>query len=81
MDIVYIDKCRYEIQEQKEVPVRYTGIYRPISSTEYKSCLIVCIKISLKRVITDQYIPKLNSWDSSKLFPVFPEKKHADRLT
>jgi hypothetical protein len=33
MDIVYIDKCRYEIQEQKEVPVWYTGIYRPISST------------------------------------------------
>jgi hypothetical protein len=26
-------KCRYEIQEQKEVPLRYTGIYRPISST------------------------------------------------
>jgi hypothetical protein len=33
MDIVYTDKCRYEIQEQKEVPVWYTGIYRPISST------------------------------------------------
>jgi hypothetical protein len=26
-------KCRYEIQEQKEIPVWYTGIYRPISST------------------------------------------------
>jgi hypothetical protein len=25
-DILYIDKCRYEIQEQKEVPVWYTGI-------------------------------------------------------
>jgi hypothetical protein len=36
MDIVYIDKCRYEIQEQKEVPVRYTGIYRRISSTVTK---------------------------------------------
>jgi hypothetical protein len=33
MDIVYIDKCRYEIQERKEVPVCYTGVYRPISST------------------------------------------------
>jgi hypothetical protein len=33
MDIVYIDKFQYEIQEQKEVPVRYTAIYRPISST------------------------------------------------
>jgi hypothetical protein len=33
MDIVYVDKCRYEVQEQKEVPVWYTGIYRPISST------------------------------------------------
>jgi hypothetical protein len=27
MDISYFDKCRYEIQEQKEVPVWYTGIY------------------------------------------------------
>jgi hypothetical protein len=33
MDIVYVDKCRYEVQEQKEVPVWYTGIYRPISSS------------------------------------------------
>jgi hypothetical protein len=33
MDIVYIDKCRCEIQEEKKVPVWYTGIYRPISST------------------------------------------------
>jgi hypothetical protein len=33
MDVVYIDKSRYEIQEVKEVPVRYAGIYRPISST------------------------------------------------
>jgi hypothetical protein len=29
-----IDKCRYEIHEQKD-PVWYTGIYRPISSTYY----------------------------------------------
>jgi hypothetical protein len=55
MDIVYIDKCRYEIQEQKEVPVWYTGIYRPISSTEYKSCLIVCIKISLRLIYETGY--------------------------
>jgi hypothetical protein len=26
-------KCWYKIQEHNEVPVRYTGIYRPISST------------------------------------------------
>jgi hypothetical protein len=32
MDFVYIGKCRYENQEQK-VPVWYTGIYPPISST------------------------------------------------
>jgi hypothetical protein len=25
MDIVHIDKCRYGIQEQEEVPVWYTG--------------------------------------------------------
>jgi hypothetical protein len=32
MDRVYIDKCQYEIQEQKEAPVWYTVVYRPISS-------------------------------------------------
>jgi hypothetical protein len=36
MNTVYID-MRYEIQEQKEVPVWYTGIYPPISSTAYKT--------------------------------------------
>jgi hypothetical protein len=34
MDIVYIDNCRYEIQEQKEVPVWCNGIYRSISRTD-----------------------------------------------
>jgi hypothetical protein len=29
----YIDKRRYETQEQKVVPVWYSGIYRPILST------------------------------------------------
>jgi hypothetical protein len=33
MDIVYIDMCRYEIQEQKYVPVWYTGIFRALLST------------------------------------------------
>jgi hypothetical protein len=32
MDIIYTDKCRYEIQEQKEVPVWYPGTYRSILS-------------------------------------------------
>jgi hypothetical protein len=41
MDTAYklIDKCRYEIQEQKEVPVWYIGTYRPISSTAYSSSI------------------------------------------
>jgi hypothetical protein len=33
MGIVYIDKCRYEIPEYKEVPVRelaYTGPFRAL---------------------------------------------------
>jgi hypothetical protein len=30
-----VDKSRYEIQEQKEVPVWYTGMCWPISSTGY----------------------------------------------
>jgi hypothetical protein len=30
----YIYKCRYENQEQKEIPVLYTTIYRIISSTD-----------------------------------------------
>jgi hypothetical protein len=28
-------KCRYEIQKQKEVTVRYTGIYHSITINEY----------------------------------------------
>jgi hypothetical protein len=39
MHIVYIDKCRDEIQKQKEVPVRYTRIYWSMSSTGIKSSL------------------------------------------
>jgi hypothetical protein len=31
--MVHLDKFRYEIQDQKEVPVKYTGIYWPISGT------------------------------------------------
>jgi hypothetical protein len=30
MDMVYIDKYRYEIQEQKEVPVWYTDPFRAL---------------------------------------------------
>jgi hypothetical protein len=30
MDIMYIDKCRYDIQEQKEVTVWYTGPFRAL---------------------------------------------------
>jgi hypothetical protein len=33
MGVVYTDKCRFEFQEQKEVLVWYTAIYRPVSST------------------------------------------------
>jgi hypothetical protein len=38
---VYIDNCRYEIQEQKEVPVRYAGMHRPTWRTRYASLLCV----------------------------------------
>jgi hypothetical protein len=34
MNIVHIDKFRYEIQEQKEVLLCYTDIYGLISSTD-----------------------------------------------
>jgi hypothetical protein len=34
MHIIHTDKWRYEIQEQKEVPLWYTDIYRPILSTD-----------------------------------------------
>jgi hypothetical protein len=30
MDVVYIRKCRYEIQEPKEVPVWYTGPFQAL---------------------------------------------------
>jgi hypothetical protein len=35
MDIVYVDECRYEIQEQEEVPVWYTGPFRALLTTNY----------------------------------------------
>jgi hypothetical protein len=35
MGTVHIDKFRYEIQEHKDIPVWYTGIYRYISCTDY----------------------------------------------
>jgi hypothetical protein len=34
MGIVYIGKCRCEIQEQKEVPLWLTGVYRPVSRSD-----------------------------------------------
>jgi hypothetical protein len=39
MDVVYIDKCRYDIQEE-ELPVWYIGIPRTISSTNTEVCLV-----------------------------------------
>jgi hypothetical protein len=45
---IYIDKCLYEVQEQKEVPVWYTGIYRSILSTGLKN-----------RINTDLFIRSL----------------------
>jgi hypothetical protein len=33
MDVVYIDKCQYEIQEQKKVPVWYTGPFQALLLT------------------------------------------------
>jgi transposase len=33
MDALHIDRRRYEKQEEKEVVVSYTGIYRYISNT------------------------------------------------
>jgi hypothetical protein len=33
MDIIYVDKFRYEILKQREVQVLFTGVCRPISST------------------------------------------------
>jgi hypothetical protein len=34
--ILYIDKCRCEIQEQKEVPVWYTGLFRALDTGPHK---------------------------------------------
>jgi hypothetical protein len=39
MGIIYIDKCRYEIQEYKEVPVWCTGMYWPISGIAHQGNL------------------------------------------
>jgi hypothetical protein len=50
--MVYIDKCRYEIQEQKEVPVWYTGIERPISSTEWHPLKVALYSFLLNISVT-----------------------------
>jgi hypothetical protein len=43
----HIDNCRYEIQEQKKVPVWHTGIYRPISSTGLtETTTTMCFSVS-----------------------------------
>jgi hypothetical protein len=36
---LYIDKSRYDIQEQKEVAVWYIGIYGRVSNTGYTETL------------------------------------------
>jgi hypothetical protein len=33
MDIAQDDECQCEAEEQNEVPVRYTGMYRSIATT------------------------------------------------
>jgi hypothetical protein len=48
MAIVYIDKCRYEIQEQKNVLVWYTSIYQPTSSTTNTQ---KCMQVNRKNMI------------------------------
>jgi hypothetical protein len=60
--LVYIDKCQYEIQEQKEVPVWYTGIYRPISRTAYRLLLRLpnAVVEWLTLVLYDREVPGLN---------------------
>jgi hypothetical protein len=51
-----IDKCRYEIQEQKYVPVRLTGMYWSISSTANTIIIIILVSI---------YERQLRMWDGS----------------
>jgi hypothetical protein len=50
MAAIYIDKHRYEIEEQKEVPVWCTGIYRPISSTDYIRGLLYAEDIKNRKI-------------------------------
>jgi hypothetical protein len=33
MDIIHIDNLGYKVQDQKVVPVWYTGTYKPFSNT------------------------------------------------
>jgi hypothetical protein len=54
MDILCITKCRYEIQEQKEIPVRYTGIYDPVRTL--RTILSFDKVVSYKALETSKYI-------------------------
>jgi hypothetical protein len=77
MDMAYTDKCRYEIQEQKEVPVWYAGIHWPISSTGYTRTSVIKITAWRVQVMFSKwagFFPSLQLqnrlWDSTKTCPM-----------
>jgi hypothetical protein len=41
MDVAYINKCQYEYQEQKEVPVWYTGQFQHWLSVRCDAFMVV----------------------------------------
>jgi hypothetical protein len=59
MDIVHIDKCRYEIQKQKEVPVWYSGItgpFRALTIPDHCSRTLPCDdKVKYRAICSCEY--------------------------
>jgi hypothetical protein len=52
MDTVYIDKCRNEIQEQKEAPAWHTGIFQELQVGDTAVCVATPIARIIQRDIT-----------------------------
>jgi hypothetical protein len=56
MDIADIDKCQYEIQEQKDVPLCYSGINRPITNTASNAKFIISFAIHPDLLLHDSAV-------------------------
>jgi hypothetical protein len=75
MVIVYTDKCRYEIQEQKEVSVWYTGPFRAlVKCTNYENVFVLPLFTVLRpRIFLMTRLSKTNNTYITQLHQMLME--------